>query len=409
MKIAYLVADFPKHSETFVAREVIKLRELGCPIEVFAFGRPLGPDIQKLDAGAITLMNDVHYVPRGGKILLEHLRHGKLLRHMNRTWGIVRESKELSRAATLERSPMGLAQRALELADVMAARGIEHIHAHWPYPSQVAHLISRLTGIPYSVSIHAHEVEHENGHFRDIFKTLSFAVFCNRAAMNHLLTLLPAGYEARCHLVYHGVDLSRFEQLPFPTSTSPLRVLSAGRFETTKGFDRLIRGCAAARSEGVSIELTILGEGPQRDELLSLAASLGFSDALEMPGWVPHDQVRRYMESAHLFALTADTDYHDGLPNVALEALACGRPAVLSPLPAAPEFVAHGREAFILSAPDNLEGLRTFLRSAARAPGQLLEMGRAARERVERDFDADVHARRLKRLFENGHRQQPNR
>ncbi len=398
MKIAYLVADFPKHSETFVAREVIKQRELGCLIDVFAFGRPVGSDLQKLDAERIALMNDVHYVPRGGKILWKHLRRGRLLRHVDRTWEIVRESEELSRAATRKRSPIGLAQRALELADVMASRGIEHIHAHWPYPSQVAHLINLLTGIPYSVSIHAYEVGHENGHFPEIFKTLSFAVFCNGAAMNHLLAQLPAGSEARCHLVYHGVDLSRFARLPFPTSTSPMRVLSAGRFESTKGFDHLIRGCAAARSDGVSIELTILGDGPQRGQLQSLAASLGFSHTLHMPGWVPHDQVRGYMESAHFFALTADTNYHDGMPNVALEALACGRPVVLSPLPAASEFVTHGREAFILKAPDDLEGLRAFLRSA---PDKLVEMGRAARERVERDFDADVHARRLKDVFDS--------
>ena len=400
MKIAYLIADFPKHSETFVSREVAKLKELGCPVEVFALGRPAGRELEMLDSRTVALVDDTRYLPRGRGILLEQLRTGRAFRDVRHTWQVTRESVRLSRAATLRRNPVGLAQRALYLADLMASRGIEHLHAHWPYPSQVAHLASGLTGIPFSVSIHAHEVEHENGHFREIFKRLSFAVFCNRAAMTHLLAMLPPGSESRCHLVYHGVDLSHFRPLPFPASTSPLRVVSAGRLETTKGFDRLIRGCAAARSEGVQVELTILGAGPEKARLESLATELGFSGALSMPGWVAHDRVRHYMESAHVFALTADTNYHDGLPNVALEALASGRPAILSPLPAAAEFVTHGQEAFILGAPDDLEGLKSALRLAAGNAEKLSEMSRAARKRVERDFDAEVHVRQLMSLFE---------
>ena len=83
-------------------------------------------------------------------------------------------------------------------------------------------------------------------------------------------------------------------------------------------------------------------------ELKRLAAELDFSDRLSMPGWVAQESVARFMQEAHVFALLADTEFHDGLPNVVLEAMASGRPVILSPLPAASEAVTSGQEGFVL-------------------------------------------------------------
>jgi glycosyltransferase involved in cell wall biosynthesis len=105
------------------------------------------------------------------------------------------------------------------------------------------------------------------------------------------------------------------------------------------------------------------------------------------------------MRQAHVFALLADTSFHDGLPNVVLEAMASGRPVIVSPLPAAGEAVTHGVEGFVLSGADDTAGVIHALRTLQEAPSLLRQLGAAARRRVEMDHDANVQIDRLASLF----------
>ena len=248
------------------------------------------------------------------------------------------------------------------------------------------------------MSIHAHEVEHDYGHIPVLFDSIEFAVFCNQAALDRLIENVPSARE-RCHLVYHGVDLELFRPLPLPDAAAPLHVISAGRLTRTKGFDRLVRGCARLSDTGVDIKLTILGTGEIMSELRTLAEELGFYAQLCLPGWVPYHRVPEYIKDAQVFALIADTSYDDGLPNVLLEAMACGRPVIVSPLPAAGEAIANGVEGYILESANDIGGLVTALRSFATQPAQVRQIGAAARRRVEADFDARRQIPKLMDLF----------
>ena len=259
--------------------------------------------------------------------------------------------------------------------------------------------MNQLTGIPYSVSIHAHEVAHEGGHFPACFETLSFATYCNKGAMEHLLKKLPEQARAKSHLVYHGVDIRNFEPLPMTKIDGTLNIVTAGRLTRTKGFDRLIRACAQARDAGMDVRLSILGRGQLEDEIRGVASEVGFTDYLDMPGWVSHDQVREYMKNSHVFALLADTSFHDGLPNVVLEAMACSRPVILSPLPAAGEAVDNGKEGFILESPEDYDGFVATLKVITSTENLVEKMGKDARERVCRDHDAETQIVFLQDLF----------
>lgn len=392
MKIAYLVAEFPKPSETFVSREVLTLQRLGLPIEVFALKAPSTKEIAKLDPPTRHLASKVNYLTyREGATALPA--------YWRRLLSVQMENERLSAAATLKTNRYSRLLRAAALARHCQELGITHLHAHWPCATQIAYLVHRLTGLPFSVSIHAHEVEHDYGHFSIVFQALSFATFCNRAAMERLLGRLPAEARAKSHLVYHGVDLSHFGALPFPGAAGPLRVISAGRLTPTKGFDRLLRSCACFKQQGGDVDLTILGEGALTDSLRQMARDLHFEENLHLPGWQPHDQVARHLAASHVFALLADTNFHDGLPNVLLEAMASARPAIISPLPASGEAITNGREGFILNSAGDEAGMVQALQLCADGRKDLQRMGEAARERMTRTFDQDLHGTELLSLF----------
>lgn len=392
MKIAYLIGNFPVLSETFVAQEIERLHTCGLNVRVFAFGMPNAADLEKLTPSLRDLMRDTQYLFPRRIIAAAAMQPLAALRG----WGA---NQTIHAAASLKPRRSWRLIRALGLIDRMRREGITHVHAHWPYATQVAYLAHRMAGISFSISIHAHEVAHENGHFPLIFESVSFAAFCNRGAMKHLLAQLPPEAQARAHLVYHGVDLERFRPLPLPPAAAPLSIISAGRLTPTKGFDRLIRGCAAARAAGIDVRLTILGRGGCESSLRALAQTEGIAEYVDMPGWVSHDQMTAYLRNAHVFALLADTTFHDGLPNVLLEAMASGRPVILSPLPAANEAVTEGGEGFILNHPDDTPGFVAALGQLNGDSDRMRVMGAAASARVRRDHDAQVQITHLVDLF----------
>jgi colanic acid/amylovoran biosynthesis glycosyltransferase len=392
MKIAYVIARFPVLSETFVASEIERLCARGIDVRIYSFARPREQDLGKLSPAVRALQDRTTYITHGAAIA------SLLARPVDALRGIA-VGQRISRAASIKSNSILMLLRAVALAKLMRAEGIGHLHAHWPYASQLAHIVRKITGVSYSISVHAHEVAHDNGHFPVIFPALSFATFCNRGALEYLLPRIHHTERDRAHLVYHGVDLERFKPLPLIAANGPIHVVSAGRLTRTKGFDRLIRACASACEQGLDVRLTVLGQGPIAEELRALAAQLSYGDRLTMPGWVSHEQVRDHMRSAHLFALLADTTYHDGLPNVVLEAMASARPVVLSPLPSANEVVTAGVEGFVLSNADDIAGFVKVVSELSKRPDTIMRMGAAARHRVERDHDANVQIERMVELM----------
>lgn len=390
MKIGYVIHRFPWPSETFISREVEDLIALGHDISIYAFEGPEGRDLELLTPEARALMARTQYISRGeaAQALLSPL-----------SLKLLGPNARFSREATVKTHAAQRLGRAVAVWCRAKKDGVQGLHAHWPYATQICDLIGAGTGTPYSVSIHAHEVAHDNGHFPAAFERLEFATFCNGAAMNHLLDQLSDDARDKAHLIYHGVNTTNFTKLAPPEPGKTLRVLSGGRLTPTKGFDRLVRGCAAALAEGIDVELTILGRGSIADDLQKLAEELGFGGRLHLPGWVRHDEVRNYLQQSHVFALLAATNFNDGLPNVVLEAMACGRPVIISPLPAAREAVTDGETGFVLNGVDDYDGFVAALRHLSEGE-EAKRMGEAAHETIRDLYDARKHIAALADLFE---------
>ncbi len=98
-------------------------------------------------------------------------------------------------------------------------------------------------------------------------------------------------------------------------------VLAIGRLMPQKRFDRLLRAFALVVSPDST--LTILGDGPLRPDLVQLAVRLGIEKRVRMPGFV--ECVTPFLRATDLLVLSSD---YEGLPAVALEALACNIPVV---------------------------------------------------------------------------------
>lgn len=130
----------------------------------------------------------------------------------------------------------------------------------------------------------------------------------------------------RMNVLYNPVDEEAIRAHAAPPQRAPgegLRFVAAGRLSEQKGFDRLLDMFAGLPG---SSHLTILGDGPDRQDLLNQAEALGIANRVDFPGFM--ESPWGHYAGADAFLLPSRWE---GMPNAALEALACGTKVIATP------------------------------------------------------------------------------
>ncbi|WP_347888163.1 glycosyltransferase [Nitrosomonas europaea] len=123
---------------------------------------------------------------------------------------------------------------------------------------------------------------------------------------------------------------------PWLGEGKPPVILGVGRLTPQKDFVTLIRAFAQVRTVR-NCRLVILGEGELRAELEQLVASLGVQDNVQLPGFA--DNPFAWMSRVRLFVLSSRWE---GLPNVLIQAMACGAAVVSTDCPSGPDEILEG-------------------------------------------------------------------
>jgi glycosyltransferase involved in cell wall biosynthesis len=180
---------------------------------------------------------------------------------------------------------------------------------------------------------------------------------------------------------------SRFAQADFD---QPVRVVSVGYLDLlAKAPDVLIRAIAAVRQQGVRCELTFVGDGRLRTELMQLAAKLGIGDAVRVTGALGGAAaVRRELAKADLFALPSRAE---GMPRALIEAMAAGVPAICSRVGAMEDFI----EARWLIKPASLSELTAKILDFSQSRGEWKSIAIRNQEKVRPLLNSNLEPVRM--------------
>jgi glycosyltransferase involved in cell wall biosynthesis len=371
MKIAYLLDTFPSLSETFIAREIEALRRSGYVIEVFAL---------QARQGAYPLE------PSNNTTL------SRALRNLDR----MRSGREEAFAR------LG----ARWWKSVRMQFGFDWIHAGFAsHPADIAWGAARAAGLPWSFSGHARDIFVDTGALARKISAARFVSVCTRVGQEHLQQIAPAHAE-RILYVPHGLQVADYPfrevfDNPAQDSNAPRRLLSVGRLVEKKGFLVLLNALSMLREHEYSVQASILGEGPQRAVVEREIARLDLCDTVQLCGAQSHDEVRRQMQQCHCLvvpSVVARDGDRDGLPNVLLEAAACGVPLVASRVGGVSDFLDEGTGR--LAVPGDAAALATLIRQTFEEAQKTRDLCHAARRRVEEKFDIDRNVQLLLRAFE---------
>jgi glycosyltransferase involved in cell wall biosynthesis len=211
------------------------------------------------------------------------------------------------------------------------------------------------------------------------------------------------GYpDERIVLFPWGVDLQHFQ----PSAEDEFRqrlgwqkefvILSLRTWEPLYGVDLLVRAfCRAARQEP-RLRLALLGEGSQAGVIRQMILCNQLDDRVHFGGQVRNDQLPRYYHAADLYV---SASHSDGSSVSLMEALACGKPALVSDIPGNREWITPGKQGWLF--PDGDEAvLAEGMLNAVRERSKLKEMGAAARRLAEERADWKINFNKLLEAYE---------
>jgi teichuronic acid biosynthesis glycosyltransferase TuaC len=205
--------------------------------------------------------------------------------------------------------------------------------AYWLHPDgEVAVKVAREARVPVVVMSGGSDVlvlARKAGRRRRMMKVLeqADAIVCVSRDLKSAIEGMGIA-SRKIHVVYRGVDRRRFSPGDRGAARARLGldrdrqvILWVGRMVEVKGLATLIDACAALKTAGLDFTLCLLGGGPLRDALVKRAARRGMAGDVRFFGRVNHDALPDWYRAANLTVLPSMSE---GVPNVLLEAIACG-------------------------------------------------------------------------------------
>ncbi len=422
-EIAYIIKGFPRLSETFISNEVLLLEQSGVTIKLFSIKHP----DEALQQSTVSQINAKPvYLPSVTSLsntflpvwLLRNIRpfikaHMKLAltQPINFFSTLIKASSMMviyrqNMFANPKKVFLKEFIQAVFIADQIIQSGnIRHIHSHFCHgATTIALFVSKLTNIPFSFTAHAKDIYQKTQNPGDLLikkiKAASFVATCTGANKRYLDQLDDPD---KIKLIYHGLDISFFTpDKPIPNKNIQ-EILSVGRYVEKKGFQYLIEACSLLKNRGLQFRCRIIGEkGDAYPSLKALVEKLELEELVSLEGPKAHLELKQIYQQSKIFALPCqivDDGDRDGIPNVLVEAMACGLSVVSTHISGIPELIKHQHNGLLIEEKNSLDladALEQLLTDKSLS-AQLAENGRNT---VIQEFDSEQTTQHLRRLFD---------
>jgi glycosyltransferase involved in cell wall biosynthesis len=292
------------------------------------------------------------------------------------------------------------------LRRLVAQGGIDLLHVHSPYPAIGARVVVPRRRVPLVYTEHNVWESYRRLTYAANFLTFPrndhvFAV-SNRVRLS-LRYPRPFGFLGvpPVETLYYGLDPTR------PPETAPARVLredlglpdgvpvvgTIASFKRHKGHTHLLLAAALVRDAVPEVRFVLIGAGPLEGEIRHQASRLGLDETVVLAGY--RDDAVRLAAAFDVFALAS---VYEGLSIALVEAMALGKPAVVTAVGGLPEVVEHGKQGLVVSARDPTalaDGIITLLDD----PALRRRLGEGGRRRAA-DFDIRKAVRRTEQVYD---------
>ncbi|UVK41464.1 glycosyltransferase [Mesorhizobium sp. AR10] len=398
MRIAYLTNQYPATSHTFIRREIAALEANGHSVLRYAVRR--APQILNDPADVEELAKTLHVLSLDSISLIALATKSAFAsprRAIDAAFSALRFSSASKRGVLRH---LAYYIEALVIAAWCRQAGAEHLHVHFgTNPATVGALVSELTRIPFSFTVHGPE-EFDRAQEHSLGAKIAKACFVAAVSSfgrSQLMRWAAFDDWAKIHVVHCGLDRAYLDEPGVPILSAPA-FLCVARLSEQKGHFVLLKAAAMLRDRGVPFRLTLAGDGPLRGAIEAAIRDLDLGDIVRLTGWMGQAEIRQQIHMSRAMVLPS---FAEGLPVVLMESMALRRPVISTYVAGIPELV-RSDAGWLIPAGDPA-ALCDAMHAAATADEATLRcMGEQARQRVIARHDVALSASLIERHIIRG-------
>jgi glycosyltransferase involved in cell wall biosynthesis len=272
-----------------------------------------------------------------------------------------------------------------------------HLH-HATLFGETVLTINKICNLPTVTTLHSLMLRNLPARFLydrislRIVSKLSNKVIC--LSQNIMLDLIRRGLERpKCVVIPNAIDVQflgdQFRKIHDELEPN-FDLLFVGRLERRKGIHWLLESLSLLHNQGKRYTLRIVGRGPLEQEVRDMIFSKNLGGYVTLFGYIPENEL---LECYSLARCVVIPSLYEGVPTVALEAIAAGKPLIVSDIPGLNELVMHERNGLLIT-PMDIQGLSSAIERILSSSNYLVSPADANREILAR-FDWEVVARKI--------------
>lgn len=310
-----------------------------------------------------------------------------------------------------------------EVEKLIRSSGYELIHSHGSRGNLAGVLLAQRTHLPIVSTVHS---DWKLDYLGRPLAAMTYGVLNSwslRRIKYHIgvsdamrSLLIERGFRRNdTFAIYNGIDFDRaipqvdraafYERVGAHIAPGDVVVGVAARLDPVKDLATLVRAVAQARKSAPNVKLVIAGEGPEREALTELAASLGMADAFTLCGWL--DNMDEYYGSIDINTLTSISET---FPYAITEGAAHRLPTVSTRVGGIPRLVIDGETGYLVE-PGDYKTLGERIAALAKDAKLRHDMGEELFKHASSEFSIDATCREQIAVYEqilerqkNGHR-----
>ncbi len=401
-KVAYIMSRFPHLPETFILREMNELIRQGWDIALY-------PLIQQKQAvlhpEAEPLFSRLRPLPFFSWSIIK--ANARTAVQQPETYANIwlRTLKETIRSPYMLVRAVSLLPRAVYAAELMSAEGVSHIHAHYAtYPAYLAWVINQVSGIDYSITVHAHDIFVNQSMLKTKLDDAAFIAAISNYNREYVAAVAGSPIKEKTHIVHCGIEPDLYENSP--RSRAPgeyMEIIHVGSLQPYKGQRYLVEACNHLRNRGIPFRCQIIGEGEERASLTRLIRELGLESAVLLLGAKTQQEVAQLLTQAHCYvqpSIVTPSGKMEGIPVALMEAMASSLPVVATSISGVPELVQPGETGYLVPPADTV-ALADALATVYQQPNYAARLAANGRALVQESFALEPNVTNLAELFKD--------
>jgi len=395
MKIAYIMSRFPLLSETFILREMDEVESQGGEITLYPIICQNQEVIHEEAKKWMTRRNCVPFFSM--EILAANLKalFGKPILYISTLAKVLYWN--LPSPKFLLRTLL-LFPKAVLTAEKIKQEDVHHIHCHYAtHPALIAYIIKQFTGIPYSITIHSHDIYDNHVMLKQKLWDAEQLITISQFNVGYMENLLGDWIRSKTQVIHCGITPSNFIAKPNSSKGSPFVILQIGSLHWKKGQTDLIKAAKLLSEKITNFSIQIIGEGSERDKLEAMIDALGVQDHVKLLGAKSQQEVRDILPTADCYI---QSSISEGIPVSIMEALTCQLPVIATSITGIPEIVIDNETGYLVP-PNNPEALAKAILHVHDNYEESLKYAKNGHKLVQNEFNLQKTVKDLVMVFRN--------